>query len=293
MTRKSGKTLDLLRGLLAERQQYEQWLAALAKKRPDTSEQVYERVHADYQSRLNTVVERLGSHTDDLQSNLADLTSQIADVTKREKDRRDELQEAELRAAVGEYTAEKWEEISSTAQSDLSRIADERKSLEDQHAEVTGILEVVRGRAPAAQPAPAAAGAPAHEATRAPGGQESGRADRVSEQLVMDTALADVPNDAPAAAAAGLPPDLRTAENSDLIRGDAASEPSEGGMPFPDWEAPLRNTSRAASATVARGGAPETTRPEQQKTLKCPACGAMNFPTEWYCEQCGGELAAL
>lgn len=29
------------------------------------------------------------------------------------------------------------------------------------------------------------------------------------------------------------------------------------------------------------------------KTLKCGECGSMNYPTEWYCERCGGELAAL
>ncbi|HEV8446250.1 MAG TPA: Ran-binding zinc finger domain-containing protein [Gemmatimonadaceae bacterium] len=32
---------------------------------------------------------------------------------------------------------------------------------------------------------------------------------------------------------------------------------------------------------------------EQSKTLKCSECGAMNYPTEWYCERCGAELAAL
>jgi hypothetical protein len=32
---------------------------------------------------------------------------------------------------------------------------------------------------------------------------------------------------------------------------------------------------------------------EQVKTLKCTECGAMNYPTEWYCERCGAELAAL
>ena len=31
----------------------------------------------------------------------------------------------------------------------------------------------------------------------------------------------------------------------------------------------------------------------QQKTLRCTECGTMNFPTEWYCERCGGELAAF
>lgn len=37
---------------------------------------------------------------------------------------------------------------------------------------------------------------------------------------------------------------------------------------------------------VAGGGASEG------KSLRCLACGTMNVPTEWYCERCGGELAA-
>jgi uncharacterized paraquat-inducible protein A len=31
----------------------------------------------------------------------------------------------------------------------------------------------------------------------------------------------------------------------------------------------------------------------QQKTLKCGECGTFNRATEWYCERCGAELAAL
>jgi uncharacterized OB-fold protein len=36
-------------------------------------------------------------------------------------------------------------------------------------------------------------------------------------------------------------------------------------------------------------------RPSQTvvKTLKCGECGTLNRPTEWYCERCGAELAAL
>jgi hypothetical protein len=32
---------------------------------------------------------------------------------------------------------------------------------------------------------------------------------------------------------------------------------------------------------------------EVSKTLKCRECGTMNVATEWYCESCGAELAAL
>jgi rRNA maturation endonuclease Nob1 len=38
------------------------------------------------------------------------------------------------------------------------------------------------------------------------------------------------------------------------------------------------------------GGAAEHS---PQNTLRCTECGTMNSPTEWYCERCGGELAAL
>ncbi|MEO6527468.1 MAG: hypothetical protein ABIP93_12635 [Gemmatimonadaceae bacterium] len=32
---------------------------------------------------------------------------------------------------------------------------------------------------------------------------------------------------------------------------------------------------------------------EAAKSLKCSECGSMNYPTEWYCERCGAELASL
>lgn len=40
-------------------------------------------------------------------------------------------------------------------------------------------------------------------------------------------------------------------------------------------------------------GRPTPRTSQAIKTLKCSECGSMNYPTEWYCERCGGELAAL
>jgi hypothetical protein len=39
--------------------------------------------------------------------------------------------------------------------------------------------------------------------------------------------------------------------------------------------------------------APANEDAEVAKTLKCRECGTMNVATEWYCESCGAELAAL
>ena len=51
---------------------------------------------------------------------------------------------------------------------------------------------------------------------------------------------------------------------------------------------PLAANVTGNNPIVLRGG--ETA---SGKTLKCSECGAMNYPTEWYCERCGAELASL
>ena len=50
--------------------------------------------------------------------------------------------------------------------------------------------------------------------------------------------------------------------------------------------------SRQAPAP-APAASPVSDDPEPVRTLKCRECGTMNLPTEWYCESCGAELAAL
>jgi hypothetical protein len=57
---------------------------------------------------------------------------------------------------------------------------------------------------------------------------------------------------------------------------------------------PLRSV--AGDGSISPGNMPSFLKDmptEQVKTLKCQECGTMNYPTEWYCERCGGELAAM
>jgi hypothetical protein len=73
------------------------------------------------------------------------------------------------------------------------------------------------------------------------------------------------------------------------------------GLPLimPDAPAPSRPEPRfpqAGGASASRDTVPSYLKeapPEQVKTLKCQECGTLNYPTEWYCERCGAELAAL
>jgi hypothetical protein len=45
--------------------------------------------------------------------------------------------------------------------------------------------------------------------------------------------------------------------------------------------------SGSAAESEAKGAVPVP------KTLKCSDCGSLNRPTDWYCERCGAELAAV
>lgn len=60
--------------------------------------------------------------------------------------------------------------------------------------------------------------------------------------------------------------------------------------------APSPRRASGAQYQVEQDVAPEAPLDENapvEKTLKCRECGTMNVATEWYCENCGAELAAL
>jgi hypothetical protein len=63
-----------------------------------------------------------------------------------------------------------------------------------------------------------------------------------------------------------------------------------------DKNAPSPRRASGAQYQIEEDVAPEAPADENapvEKTLKCRECGTMNVATEWYCENCGAELAAL
>lgn len=74
----------------------------------------------------------------------------------------------------------------------------------------------------------------------------------------------------------------------------SASEPLPGITRADVFTSKSQPTISSDPPTTAPAGSKD--RPSQQaapKTLKCGECGTLNRPTEWYCERCGAELAAL
>lgn len=92
-----------------------------------------------------------------------------------------------------------------------------------------------------------------------------------------------------ASRATGMMPDMTGIVQEENV---SSSLVSRGDLPHDETEEvgePL--------ASNVTGNHPIVLRPAgdvaQHKTLRCNECGAMNYPTEWYCERCGAELAAL
>lgn len=279
-TAQSGTAIEKL---LQDRNQYEQWLARLPSA-GDAPDAVRQRVRADYEARLRGVMDELRSHGDTISADLQRFRTAEAELARHEAAAQERIAEAEIRHAVGEFEESKWQEIREEASRGLNEARGELKEL---RAEIARLAEV---QGLIAKPAPAAKVEPPREepqefepmiienpeppAAAAPAPTPPPAAPQASPRFVPK---------APAAAEAPPPGDelafLKSVTGSDAS-GSAKPRPS-GGQP-----APAEPVAAAAAAAKAAPG-------QQAKTLKCGECGTLNRPTEWYCERCGAELAAL
>lgn len=277
MAEKEPVSLDALNGLLKERQRYEEWLAALEAKRASTSESVYQRVQADYQARLREVSSKLAERAGELRENIDALTSKLEETTRQETQQREARQEAELRAAVGEYTDKQWKEIGGAWDKELSRLVKEKSSLDAQLSELNRIFTLsVKEK----QSAGAVERSDSQDGSRAP-----------ISPVVPRPAIPEPPTLNPPSRAEA-PPAPRTQSTTPTNRSPFDEFPvlrPGAGSSSP----PSGTTAVATPPSVPKSGGAQDLRSEQHKTLKCPECGAANYPTEWYCERCGGELATM
>jgi TolA-binding protein len=277
MAEKEPVSLDALNGLLKERQRYEEWLAALEDKRASTPDSVYQRVQSDYQTRLREVSSKLAERAGELRENIDALTVRLEEISRQERQQREARQEAELRAAVGEYTDKQWKEIGGAWDKELARLVKEKGAVDAQLNELSRIfaLSVKERQAEAIAAGRTVSG----DGTRPP-----------ISPVVPRPAIPEPPT---------LNPPARVEQPA---RSQQPSQnPPNSRSPFDEFPV-LRpgsgsgappSTAVATPPSVLKTGGTQDPRSEQHKTLKCPECGAANYPTEWYCERCGGELATM
>ena len=277
MAEKEPVSLDALNGLLKERQRYEEWLAALEEKRASTPDSVYQRVQSDYQTRLREVSSKLAERAGELRENIDALTVRLEEISRQERQQREARQEAELRAAVGEYTDKQWKEIGGAWDKELARLVKEKGAVDAQLNELSRIfaLSVKERQAEAIAAGRTVSG----DGTRPP-----------ISPVVPRPAIPEPPTLNPPARIEQPARSQQPSQNPPNSRSPFDEFPvlrPGGGSGTPP------STAVATPPSVPKTGGTQDPRSEQHKTLKCPECGAANYPTERYCERCGGELATM
>jgi len=291
--------LEAVGGLSAERTKYEGWITALAAK-TDVPAHVLEKVHADYTSRLRTVLQGFAAHTPALEAALGELQLRDGALAAQEKNCRDEHAEGELRHMVGEYDGDQWDKVRIGHETLLGRLASERQGIAGE------LLNVQRSLAAAGEASQRA------RAIGDPGGvgASSARLDAVTPAVQMPVTdssasppVAAMPNqlapfeigyDAPQLSAEPAVERRASVEDLGFLRtapraptprdSEMAPEPISTGTATKSPETPMLRIVPSA---------PPAGPVDAAKTLRCGECGTMNYATEWYCERCGGELAVL
>jgi hypothetical protein len=284
--------LDEVRGLVDERGRYEGWLSALDARRAVTPAHVLERVRGDYEGRLRRVLESLTGHVPALHADERALAGHHDDRMRVLGERRDALAEVELRTLVGEFPADEGERQRREVEGEITALEGDLAGATTRLAELRALLERV-------SPAPAPGDAPPEQAASgdAPGVSATPAAAFGATPATPTPPTPTLgqafsaPYTAPYATPPGGSPAYGTTSGDPLgldaaraALGDSRGTPPFAGQSFAD--AAFRTPTSTAQVTPPGGVA-------QEKTLRCPDCGAMNYPTEWYCEKCGGELAAL
>ncbi len=312
--------LDEVRHLVAERQRYDGWLTALEVRRHDTPARVFARVHDDYQARRTEVLVRLQAHVAGLERLAAALHDTVSRLEAEAATLDEERIEAHLRTLVGEFDPGRWEALQQDVEGRLSQLADQRTDAAVRLEEARDLLERARGDAPAgghepswlaepsvpsvpsapvsalppavAPPPPIAAvpgslfeGVPerveatppavAGDAGRPLGGGLGGVRSSAPDDDEVERALASLDERLPTPERRPVAADRAQGETVPIVSDDAPVVPS---APFDDL-----------AFVRSLGEAPAS---DGRKSLRCAECGTMNLPTEWYCERCGGELAA-
>lgn len=298
-----------IEGLLGTRHQLTGWLERLDVAGSRAPEAVRAKVRADYRARMAQVVGQLGTHADLIASTLDGLRAQSREFGQSRHEELEVRAEAELRHAVGEYSDDEWQlvELESSGKiegfdQEIARLAGEIFRLE----EVQGLIAPPEKGTPTSAPVPEAEITVTHgtEMPSMPDSEFLRQVESPGLSLVQEAGSAVTPMPRP--------------EAPRFVPRGGASKPREASpvrtIPFPQTSAPaataapqdelafLRSVtidSAPASARSTQNPAPAALdreeRPSQTaaKTLKCGECGSLNRPTEWYCERCGAELAAL
>lgn len=283
--------------LLQQREQYEQWLARLDSTGSKAPDAVRQKVRSDYQARLDSVLVELRSHVSAVEMALSGHSEAMTSLEARQTDIQERLAEAEIRHAVGEYTDDEWSAVGAEAEAALDEIG---RRIGAEQGEITRLSAVLHLVAKPALPPPA-------PALRSPTPTVEPAAEPEAAAPAPSGAPRFVPKTPGAMPRTGqtMPPPPKAAAPVDelaflkSVTGEQQvprKAPPRKGDSGPMRAIDIGQEPPAVAVDSENGDASPAARPgaaPNVKTLKCGECGTLNRPTEWYCERCGAELAAL
>jgi hypothetical protein len=309
MSRKTRTTVSVVEKLIEQRRLFQDWLTKLSGEVDGMPAHVVERVRNDYRSRFDGVMRELGEHRDSLREALDEAQDRHDGLDRQLQGRKDELAELKLRRQVGEIDETRFKEQSTMLKTVLDGLQRDISSATRDIERYDDILAVIA--ADEKPPAP-----PQDE-------YEDEEEEEEDEEVEEEEEEEEEPVRAPARAAAPPPPPPRPApppqrpatETKKAVGDDLAFlrsiTPPVGSKPAPPAPAPAAPVPAPAPAPISEmnfdaapglvqfddpapaEAAPAAAGAKKEEGLVCGECGALNRPTEWYCEKCGAELAAL
>lgn len=226
--------------LLEKRTTLRDWLRAVDERRDDVRPDVFRRVRDDYRDRLTSVEESLANHRSDLARSLDEREGVVSDLEEQREVRAADLEEVELRHAVGEYDEEAWREQKAEHEevlADLDERLDSERAAAGRLREVLDELEDL-GAEPASAPAPGAGDGPGEpsDSTEPESGAPAGRSPAPPSApagAMREEAGEAPPPGAPESAAeapAGSAADADPATSTEDVdrEGDAGGSPAGG-----------------------------------------------------------------
>jgi hypothetical protein len=299
MAKATPETDATIESLLQQRAQYEQWLARLDSAGDKAPPAVRAKVRGDYEARLRGVIDQLRGHAATIAEELDRHKGTQAGLDQQRRLAEEELAEAEVRHAVGEYTEDEWRRINDESSERLGRLRGELNGVGQEIARLAEVQGLIGGAQKAPQPPAPAPVAAAPE----PDPEPEPVMEAPAPPPPTPTAARPAPKPAPPTPRApevthGAPPGDELA----FLKSVAPEEerkPAPAGGQARRQSNPGSSGSAATRTTDAPSTTGQTTAPGKAggagvaKTLKCAECGTLNRPTEWYCERCGAELAGI
>src|SRR3989440_9975699 len=148
MPKGSSKSTAQTQRLLGERRQYEAWLARLSAAAGATPDQVRGRVRADYEARLEAVIEELKVHAASARQAIEQKQHHRAQLQRKEASAGDKLTGTQLRHAVGEYDEAQWSQVHKDILAELVSVREELQAIDADIEKLQELDALVRDKQP-------------------------------------------------------------------------------------------------------------------------------------------------